>query len=225
MLVAIRLKVVRAVLRVLTHVEPRGDLIRLGSRECGWVVPSAFLSAGAVCYCAGAGEDISFDLALAEAQDSQVVTIDPTPRAVKYASSVIVGRRNMRLLPVGLWSRNETLRFFAPRDPRHVSHSVVNLQATEEYFEAPCLTVSSVMKMLGHTQVTILKLDIEGAQYEVLENVLAEQLPVEVICVEFDQPSPVGRMLRALSAMKRAGYSVVNIEGTNLTLVKSSTRA
>jgi FkbM family methyltransferase len=144
---------------------------------------------------------------------------------VTYVTQQIAGRPNMRLLPVGLWSRDETLRFFAPRDSHHVSHSVVNLQKTDSFFEAQCRSVSSIMKMLGHTRITILKLDIEGAQFEVLENVIADRIPIDVICAEFDQPSPIGTTLRMLSVLRRAGYGIVNIDGLNFTLVRSAARA
>src|SRR3546814_9362953 len=53
-------------------------------------------------------------------------------------------------MPVGLWSEDATLRFYAPRDPTHVSHSIVNLQETESYFEARCRSIASLMAELGH---------------------------------------------------------------------------
>jgi FkbM family methyltransferase len=151
-----------------------------------------------------------------------VITIDPTPRAIRYVSEKIAGLSNIRLVRLGLWSRDETLRFFVPRNPRHVSHSIVNLQRTDEFFEAPCVSVSTLMGMLGHTHITILKLDIEGAQYEVLRDVLDRQVPIDVICVEFDQPSPIRQALDMLKTVTRAGYRVVSIEGVNFTFVMST---
>jgi FkbM family methyltransferase len=151
---------------------------------------------------------------------ADVVTIDPTPRAVTHVEREIRGRRNMRLLRVGLWNEDATVRFYAPRDPTHVSHSIVNLQRTDSYFEARCLRVSSVMRQLGHQRVTILKLDIEGAQFAVLEDVLAQGLMIDVICVEFDQPSSIASSLRMLRAMRRAGYATVNLDGLNFTFVR-----
>ena len=221
---AIRVRAVRLALRAAARVKRRDDLVRLGSSECGWVVPTRFLVPSAVCYCAGAGEDISFDLALADSYAAEVVTIDPTPRAITHAERQIKGRPNMRLLPVGLWKEDATLRFYSPRDPKHVSHSIVNLQGTDSYFEARCLRVSSVMRLLGHPKVTFLKLDIEGAQFAVLEDVLAERIPIDVICVEFDQPSPFASSLRMLRSMSRAGYSTVSLDGLNLTFVRDAAR-
>jgi hypothetical protein len=61
----------------------------------------------------------------------EVFSIDPTPRAVSYAERIAASEPRFHLLAVGLWSENTKLRFYAPRDPSHVSHSVVNLQHTD----------------------------------------------------------------------------------------------
>ncbi|HEX4392055.1 MAG TPA: hypothetical protein VH084_11015 [Mycobacterium sp.] len=61
------------------------DLVRLGTDLCGWRLPEFILRPGAVAFCVGAGEDISFDLALRD-REMRVVTIDPTP--VSYVEAV-----------------------------------------------------------------------------------------------------------------------------------------
>lgn len=62
-------------------------MVRLGSDGCGWWVPKAVVRPRAIAYCAGAGEDISFDLEL-HRRGLTVVTIDPTPRAIAHVDSV-----------------------------------------------------------------------------------------------------------------------------------------
>src|SRR5262245_22754337 len=54
----------RAALGPLVRVQPDPTLVRLGSAGCGWWVPADVVVPGAVAYCAGAGEDITFDLEL-----------------------------------------------------------------------------------------------------------------------------------------------------------------
>jgi hypothetical protein len=93
------------------------------------------LKTGLTAYCAGAGEDITFDLALLE-RGLKVTVFDPTPRAIEYVNKTAPQDENFRLVTVGWWDKGETLRFYAPRDDSHVSHSVVNLQRTEKFFEA-----------------------------------------------------------------------------------------
>ncbi|MEI3651315.1 MAG: hypothetical protein V6D39_15295 [Dolichospermum lemmermannii FEM_B0920] len=43
---------------------PRKDLVELGTKYGGWVIPLGLLISDSVCYFVGWGEDISFDIAL-----------------------------------------------------------------------------------------------------------------------------------------------------------------
>ena len=64
-------------------------LLRLGTTYGGWIIPAdAGLTADSICYCAGAGEDISFDCALVERFHCQVRVIDPTPRAIQHFTNL-----------------------------------------------------------------------------------------------------------------------------------------
>src|SRR3546814_18913651 len=70
--------------------------------------------------------------------------------AIAYVADHAMEVKKFHFMPVGLWSEDATLRFYAPRDPTHVSHSIVNLQETESYFEARCRRIASLMAELGH---------------------------------------------------------------------------
>lgn len=202
----------RAWLRPQAHEE----LVRLGSDYGGWIVPRRLLRPGAICYCAGVGEDATFDLELIR-YGCLVVSIDPTPRAIQYGERIALQEPGFTLVPIGLWSAPASLRFYAPRDPTHVSHSLVNLQRTSDYFEAECTTVRLLAEKLGHDHVDLLKLDIEGAEYEVLASVLHDGPLPGTICVEFDQPSPMAAVRRMVSDLRKAGYKPVAIERWNVT--------
>jgi FkbM family methyltransferase len=195
-----------------------GRLERIGSRYGGWIVPTEVTLPGSVCYLAGLGEDASLDLALA-ARGCEVVVIDPTPRAIAYAEVAFDGLERVRFLPVGLWSSPKIVRFYAPADPTHISYSAVNLQGTTEWFDAPCRTLAEIAGEFGHREIDLLKLDIEGAEFEVLDGLIADGLRPRAICVEFDQPVSVWRIIRQLRHLARAGYGVVAREHWNFTLV------
>lgn len=212
---------------------------RLGTEYGGWVIPSGFLGEHSICYCAGAGEDLSFDALIAERFRASVWVIDPTPRAIDHfaelAKSVAAGTSfsinndpaatydlspeglaRMVYLPFGLWKTSDLLRFYVPKDPAHVSHSILNLQHTESWFDAPVKRLSEVMKDMGHDHVDLLKLDIEGAEYEVLDSILEDRLDVRVICVEHDdwiqsRDAHAGERLdRSIGRMKKGNYVLVH---------------
>lgn len=203
----------------------RTELVKLGSEEAGWIVPLAMVSPDSVCYCAGVGEDTSFEEALIERVGCHVFTFDPTPRALahvkkRYAESAIYAK--VHHFCVGLWSDDGPQRFSAPVDPAHVSHSIVNLQQTREGFDAPCLRLSSIQRLLGHQQIDLLKMDIEGAEAEVLRTVHEDAIRPRIVCVEFDEARVRGSELLPplVSLMTRMGYAGVAVDGWNYTFVR-----
>ncbi len=131
-----------------------------------------------------------------------------------------------RFEPIGVWSKNETKRFYAPENAMHVSHSILNLQRTEDFFEADCRTVSSLMRANGHNHIDLLKLDIEGAEYEVLRSILADNIKPTLLCVEFDEghhPLDDGahdRISTALSDISSMGYWLVHRSDWDFTFIQ-----
>ncbi|MBU6342353.1 MAG: FkbM family methyltransferase [Bacteroidetes bacterium] len=216
---------------------------RLGSKYGGWIVPNIPFSADAVCYLIGAGEDISFDLALANRSDCMVHIFDPTPRAIAHVTNVQADLRlgkqsqcatclegvyppypahlaeKMRLHPIGIWNADTTLRFYAPGNESFVSHSIVNLQQTEQYIEVPVERLITVMKRLGHEHIDLLKMDIEGAEYQVIESIISDQVSIDVLCIEFDESAAhhfdrhyMRRIRKALTDLMEFGYILVRKE-------------
>jgi FkbM family methyltransferase len=172
-----------------------------------------------VCYSLGVGEDITFDLDLIRAKSTSVFAFDPTPRAIEYARSHGEPVAGFHFEPVGIYSRRGVFRFYAPENTDWVSHSIENLQRTSDYFEAECVTLSDAMSSLGHDHVDLLKMDIEGAEYEVLQWMLANRLYPSVLLVEFDQPAPFRRTVETVREWQRVGYELVSIRGWDYTFV------
>nr|WP_228025391.1 FkbM family methyltransferase [cf. Phormidesmis sp. LEGE 11477] len=194
-------------------------LEKVGSDYGGWVLPVDLIQPGWTCYAGGVGEDITFDREIIERFGCRVFAFDPTPRAAAHVEQHAEGFSNFRFLPVGLWSEDTVLRFYAPRDPAHVSHSIVNLQETNTYFEAPCRTVSSLMSELGHDEIDLLKIDIEGAEHEVVRSMFAQGVFPTLLCMEIDQPAPLLKITSTVRRIRKAGYTLINIDGWNFTFV------
>lgn len=162
-------------------------MIKLGTDYGGWYIPENILNENSICYCVGCGEDITFDLELIKKYNCTVVGIDPTPRAIQHVNENTKDISNYIFEPVGLWNEKTTLKFYEPKNKEHVSHSFLNLQKTEEYIEVEVDTLLNIMNKHNHDQIDLIKIDIEGSEYRVLNYILANEMNIKIICVEFDE--------------------------------------
>lgn len=203
---------------LLFRVKPGPPCRRLGSDYGGWWVPLDLLNEESICYLAGVGEDITFDLALLEAVGCEAWSFDPTPRAREHVEAAATPP-GYHFQPVGVWDEATTLRFYAPRNPDHVSHSVVNLQGTDEFFEAEVLPIPRIMAANEHDRIDLLKLDIEGAEHVVVRSLLDSGVHPRVFALEFDQPMPIRKVGSTIRLLKANGYRLIHRESWNYTFV------
>jgi FkbM family methyltransferase len=227
------------------------NMLTIGSAYGSWTIPDGVITDHSVCYLAGAGEDISFDTGLVERYRCAVFLLDPTPRARVHFDTVIAGARNGTRIPVnnstteyyrlspqhadrltflnlGLWDQDDDLRFYSPKNPSHVSHSALNLQKTTDFFTARVERLSHLMQRMGHTAIDLLKIDIEGAEYKVLDSILEDRVRVRILCVEYDEAhnALAGNYLRrirsSVTRLVQAGYTVVHAtEDHNYTFLRN----
>lgn len=221
-------------------VESTVPVERLGTPYGGWLIPAGLLSPDSVCYLVGAGEDISFDLEVAAKYGCDVHIFDPTPRAVTHFETLLDHLKRgepapcstsptgfypdyppelaerLHFHPLGIWSEDAVLRFFAPQNEAYVSHSLVNIQRSERSIEVPVRRLSGLMREMGHRRLDLLKLDIEGAEYQVIESLLADGIEVDMLCVEFDESAAnhldakyLDRIESALRSLLDAGFRVI----------------
>lgn len=208
---------------------PRNDLLHLGTHYGGWIVPSQLLNANSICYCVGCGSDISFNLTLIEKFGCDVFAFDPTPRVIEKVTTQTRDNPKYHFYPIGIWNEETVLRFYAPKNPRDVNYSILNLQKMDEYFEARVARLSQIMRANQHTRIDLLKLDIEGAEYKVLDSIVQDAPDNQIICVEYDECfNPINRhyknrMRDSMNGLERAGYVLVCAQGDgNYTFVKNA---
>jgi FkbM family methyltransferase len=187
------------------------------------LIPENWISPNSVCYCAGVGEDIRFDRYLVENLGAQVWAFDPTPRAINYMSQCEYDRTRLHFLPVGLWCEDATLRFYAPKNSAHVSHSVMGSQGSDNGFEAPCLSLRSVMLQLGHDRLDLLKLNIEGAEHVVLQSAIDSRILPNVICLTYEGSGAFRKAHVWTRRLRQEGYELLGRKAWFFTYIRKST--
>ena len=124
---------------------------------------------------------------------------------------------------VGLWETSGKLKFFAPKESSHISHSVSNLQGTSTYFEAAVQSLPDIMRSNGHASIDLLKMDIEGAEFNVIDSILSEKLDIRVLCIEFHKKvnGNFEEIQEAIYKLEKYGYRVIARENLDFTFLKT----
>lgn len=190
-------------------------LVRLGSVYGGWIFLNKNITKETRILSLGAGEDISFDVEIANTYGCYVDIYDPTPRSVEHFKlfEKKIGKRSslpysrtgfqlvesyssenlsghLKLYEKAVWTFNGEVKFYLPNKTSSVSHSITGFNSSDlrdkKYINVKCIDILDILI----EKYQIIKLDIEGAEIDVLlrliENRKYEQLPSQIL-VEFDE--------------------------------------
>lgn len=198
---------------------------RLGDAGGRWAIATDGLGPATVVYACGVGTDVSFERDLIARYGVTVHGFDPTPQAVAWASADRLPP-GFRFHPYGVADYDGTARFAPPRKRKFPSFSMVRSGGVGEAVEAPVRRLATLRDTLRLPPPDVLKLDIEGAEYAVLRDVLAGELRPAQILVEFHHRwREVGarRTREAIAALRGAGYRVADVapSGLELTFVRT----
>lgn len=162
-------------------------LVTDGTEYGGWTYDSSLLTADSIVYSVGLGEDTSWDEGIMKRFDLQVWGFDPTPKSKRYVESNIRLGKNFHYTPEGLSTKKTVLSFTKPKNPNHVSMRQGKHNGGET-IQVPVNSLENWMERFGHTRIDILKIDIEGSEYEVLEDWIKRKwFPMNQLLIEFHQ--------------------------------------
>jgi len=189
------------------------DTLTLGGRDANWTICPSRLSPSSSVYCLGVGEDISFDLELIARFGVTVHAFDPTPRSIEWVQAQsLPGEFVFHRYGVG--AADGWYRFLPPRDPSHVSYSLVDRKTPGPAIELPVRRLGTILRALEHQKIDLLKMDIEGAEYRVIGDLLDAQIFVGQLLVEFHhrwREVGIERTRHAIRALNGAGYRIFHV--------------
>lgn len=185
--------------------------IFLGSAYGGYAVCPERVNEHSVVYSFGVGEDVSFDLAMMERFSLRVHAFDPTPRSIAWVAQQSLPDRFV-MHGFGLAAYDGVARFSPPENPAHISHTMLDRERMSgPAIEVPVHRLRTIAERLGHGQVDVLKMDVEGAEYDAIGDILACGIPVGQILVEFHhqlEGVPLARTEACIDQLNQAGYQV-----------------
>lgn len=221
---------------------------KLGTNYGGWVIPKQIqLSENSLIYSIGVGEDISFDLLIQDKYNSNIVLIDPTKRAKKHYEEIKEYYKtnewifsgdiqkdygdNIKNLnidfskitynEIGVWDEKTELKFYKQINKNYVSQSLIKGMFTNEYDIVKVDTLKNIMEKNNHTEIDLLKMDIEGAEIKVLNDMLNNNIFPEYLCIEFDLylkgKDRLGKTKNLINRLLSNNYKILENDNMNIT--------
>lgn len=226
----IKRKIIKQTLLNLLFVRFKCRKIWIGGPGCGFhvcpdILPvreepstnSAGSSIGGICYSAGVGDDTTFDLALHEKfAMREILLFDPTPMTIDW-----IARQHLpdefRFHPCGLGGISGTTEFYLSGTTEASSSSSSSMIADgnsgvskERRIQIQVRSLEDIAKMNGHKFVDVLKMDIEGSEFDVIESLRGlDGLRFGQICVEFHHrffPDHWRVLRKAIRTLSECGY-------------------
>ena len=222
--------------------------MKLGTNYGGWDLPDDVrLDSQSIVYSGGVGEDISFDLLLQDKYDCQIFLIDPTKKAIThfdeikkaYASQQFLFSGSIQpdylpiiqplrpnfdkftYLPLGIWHKKDVLSFYRQDNHEYVSQSIIPGMFGATYDTVPVLSIKEFMTKLGHSHIDLLKLDIEGAEVQSLQQMIIDKIYPTYLCIEFDlllkNKDPEDETRQIIQRLLHVGYQIVVNNNLNIT--------
>jgi FkbM family methyltransferase len=192
------------------RVQVNREMQNIGSNYGGYFLDSSLIVPNAIVYSLGVGEDISFDLALIERFGLTVHAFDPTPKVKKWLATQALPKQ-FHFHEVGIAEFDGDGTFYLPRRD-YISHSLIRArQYSRDSIRVPMIRLATAMRQLGHWRIDVLKMDIEGAEYAVIEDIVQESIPVGQILVEFHHrlsPRGTNKTKQVLSLLENYGMRI-----------------
>jgi FkbM family methyltransferase len=184
-----------------------------GNEKCGgfYVCPK-LLNENSIVYSFGIGKDISFDKAILTKHECKLFAFDPTPKSIDWIKKQNLPP-NFYFYEYGIGTKTESIDFYLPIDPDHVSGSatIQSNISVENGIKVQMNSFSDIVKKLEHNHIDVLKMDIEGSEYDVLEDLIKSEVVIDQILVEFHDrffKQGVEKSKKTVNILRKSGYEI-----------------
>lgn len=166
--------------------------------------------------CAGVGHHITFEQDLLKRWDVEMLLLDPSPTG-RHTMDQIGPLDGVRYLQVALSAEDGRAAFSQPIHPEEGSYYMVTgaNEDETELVEFECVSLKTLLQEAGKDRIDVLKMDIEGAEYDVIDGLLKDGILIDQLCVEIHTDHGSGsqagllKVVGLIFRLYRAGYRIV----------------
>ncbi|HUE75169.1 MAG TPA: FkbM family methyltransferase [Pirellulaceae bacterium] len=197
--------------------DPGARPLKLGN----WPLLSDSIDEDSVVYSFGVGDNITWDRAMIARFGATVHAFDPTPQSIAW-----VARQKLppqfRFHDCGISNHDGVVSFYPPRKAGGMHYSQESRHrsgAAPKPILGKVERLTTIMQRLGHEQIDVLKLDVEGSEFDAVPDVLASEVPVGQLLVEIHYHFPSRSLaagLALIAQIKAAGMECFYISERGL---------
>jgi len=160
----------------------------IGNKYGGFYICPIEINSNSLIYSFGIGEDISFDIGLINLYNCNVFAFDPTPKSIEFIK-INSPIKNFYFNAFGISNISEETFFLLPNNKNHVSGSLIkhdNVNIMNKILvQMKCF--NDIIKFYNHEKISILKMDIEGSEYDVIHDILKSNILIDQIIIEIHE--------------------------------------
>lgn len=201
--------------------KPSDTFERLGTDYGGWWIETKDLNSESKIVSAGLGRDISFDLALIEQYGCRIVGLDPTPKATDYVAEKTATVPEFIFQQVAIARTDGVIHLSPPENSKNVSFQ---LSGEDKGVAFPSKSLTTILSEYSWDKIDLLKMDIEGAEFEVLQDLFEKNIPVNQLCVEFHRDHAIAQNIILkdfIAFVQNQGFRLVYKEYDNFTFLNT----
>jgi len=160
--------------------------------KSGWAVWPDHVRCDSVVYSFGVGDRIGWDLTMIRRFGVTVHAFDPTPASIAWVAGQQLPSRFV-FHDLGISNFDGVLDFYPPRRPGSTHFSQERrgwLFDRRPSVPGRVRRLATIMQELGHDRIDVLKLDVEGAEFEVVPDLIASGVEVDQLLVEIHYQFP-----------------------------------
>lgn len=152
----------------------------------GWSLWSEHIHAGSVVYSFGVGDNIGWDLEMIRRFGVTVHAFDPTPASIDWIAAQHLPPQFV-FHDFGISDFDGVLDFYPPRRQGSTHYSQERRGGTfdrRQPVRGRVHRLATIMRKLGHRRIDVLKLDVEGSEFEAVPDWIASGIEFDQLLIE-----------------------------------------
>lgn len=193
---------------------------KLGGQH-GWPVLPGLMNSDSVVYSFGVGSNVDWDLEMIDRFGVQIHAFDPTPESIEWVARQQLPRE-FHFHDYGIAAFDGVLNFYPPKKPGRINYSQDKRkfnQSDQPQVAGQVCRLSTILRRLGHARIDVLKIDVEGTEFDCLPEILNARIEIGQLLVEVHYHHPSRSFSQGVQLLKQvqaAGFECFDISPRGL---------